>query len=63
VLRDAEIYSFSNESADAQRVDLIDALTGGHIHFTMQGQRGAALLLDRQGKVLASYGGAAVAGH
>jgi hypothetical protein len=27
----------------------------------MEPQRGAALLLDRQGKVLASYGGTAVA--
>jgi hypothetical protein len=60
VLDDAEMYSFSNESLDAQPVDLIDALTGAHIHFTMQGQRGAALLLGRQGQVLASYGGAAV---
>ena len=61
VLDDAELYSFSNESLDGQSVDLIDALTGAHIRFTLQGQRGAALLLDRQGKVLASYGGAAVA--
>jgi hypothetical protein len=42
-------------------VDIVDALTGAHIHFTMQGQRGAALLLDRKGAVLSSYGGAAVA--
>jgi len=61
VLDDAELYSFSNESMDAEAVDIVDALTGAHIRFTMQGQRGAALLLDRQGKVLASYGGAAVA--
>jgi hypothetical protein len=61
VLDDAEIYSFSNESMDAQPVDLVDALTGAHIYFAIGGQRGAALLLDRQGKVLASYGGAAVA--
>jgi hypothetical protein len=60
VLNDAELYSFSNESLDAQPVDLLDAMTGAHIRFTMQGQRGAALLLSRQGKVLASYGGAAV---
>ena len=60
VLEDAELYSFSNESMDAQPVDLVDTLTGAHIQFTMQGQRGAALLLSRQGKVLASYGGAAV---
>ncbi len=41
-------------------MDIVDAMTGAHIEFTMQGQRGAALLLDRQGKVQASYGGAAV---
>jgi len=61
VLADGELYSFSNESMDAQMVDIVDALTGAHIHFTMQGQRGAALLLDRMGAVLSSYGGAAVA--
>ena len=59
MLDDAEVYSFSNESMDPQNVDIVDALTGAHIHFTIQGQRGAALLLDRQGKVLASYGEAA----
>jgi hypothetical protein len=61
VLDDAELYSFSNESMDAQPVDIVDALTGAHIHFTMEGQRGAALLLDRKGAVSSSYGGAAVA--
>lgn len=61
VLADGEIYSFSNESHDVQTVDLVDAPTGAHIHFTLGGQRGAALLLNRQGSVLASYGGAAVA--
>jgi hypothetical protein len=61
VLDDAELYSFSNESLDPQKVDIIDVLTGAHIQFQMESQRGAALLLDRQGKVLASYGGAAVA--
>ncbi len=60
VLTDAEIYSFSNESLDAQTVDIVDALTGAQIHFTMQPQRGAALLLNRQGAVLSSYGGAAL---
>jgi hypothetical protein len=59
-LDDAELYSFSNESMDAEPVDIVDALTGAHIQFTMQPQRGAALLLDRHGKVLASYGGAAL---
>jgi hypothetical protein len=60
VLEDGELYSFSNESMDAQPVDIVDTLTGAHIHFTMQAQRAAALLLDRQGKVLSSYRGAAV---
>jgi hypothetical protein len=57
----AVLYSFSNESMDSQNVDIIDALTNAPIRFTMQPERGAALLLDRQGKVLASYRGAAVA--
>jgi hypothetical protein len=61
VLDDAELYSFSNESMNAESVDIVDALTGAHIRFTMEGQRGAALLLDRKGAVLSSYGGAAVA--
>lgn len=60
VLADAELYSFSNESLDAQTVNIVDTLTGAHIHFTMQAQRGAALLLNRQGEALSSYGGAAV---
>ena len=60
LLSDAEIYSFSNESLDGQTVDIVDTVTGAHIHFKMEAQRGAALLLDRRGEVLASYGGAAV---
>ena len=60
VLDDAEIYSFSNESPDPQTVDIVDALTGAHIHFEMQAQRGAVLLLDRNGAALSSYGVAAV---
>lgn len=60
VLDNAVLYSFSNESADAQMVDIADATTGVHIRFTMKPQRGAALLLSREGKVLSSYGGAAV---
>jgi hypothetical protein len=60
VLDDAEIYSFSNESLDPQVVDIVDALTGAHIHFTIEAQRGAALLLGRDGKVLSSYGDAAI---
>ena len=61
VLDDAEIYSFSNESADAQPVDLVDALTNAHIQFTIGAQRGAALLLSRSGAVLSSYGEAELA--
>ena len=60
VLSQGEIYSFSNESLDAQTVNIVDALTGAHIHFTMQPQRGAALLLNREGTELSSYGGAAI---
>jgi hypothetical protein len=56
----AVLYSFSNESLDWQTVNIVDALTGAHIFFTMPAQAGAALLLNRQGKVLSSYGGAAV---
>ncbi len=61
MLDNAVLYSFSNESMDAQRVDIVDTLTGANIQFTLAPQRGAALLLDRQGKVLSSYGGADVA--
>jgi hypothetical protein len=61
VLDDGELYSFSNESMNAEAVDIVDALTGAHIHFAMEGQRGAALLLDGKGRVLSSCGGAAVA--
>jgi len=57
----AVLYSFSNESMDTQKVDFIDVATGAHVDFTMEPQRGAALLLDGAGKVLSSYGGAAVA--
>jgi len=60
VLRDAELYSFSNEALDPRTVNIVDSLTGAHIHFTMAAQRGAAFLLSRKGAVLSSYGGAAV---
>jgi hypothetical protein len=60
LLDDAVLYSFSNESADVQPVDIVDAATGAHIRFTMEPQRGAALLLSRDGQVLSSFGGAAV---
>jgi hypothetical protein len=59
VLSGAEIYSFSNESLDPQSIDIVDALTGAHIHFTIGAQRGAALLLSRDGKELSSYGDSA----
>ncbi|HEU5351963.1 MAG TPA: hypothetical protein VFU55_10235 [Terracidiphilus sp.] len=58
-LPDAELYSFSNESDQPQAVNLMDARTGAHIHFTLKRQRGALLLLSLKGDVLASYGGAA----
>jgi len=60
VLPDGEIYSFSNESFDPQTVNILDARTGAHIHFTISPQRGAALLLSRNGTVLSSYGQAAI---
>ena len=63
VLSDAVLYSFSNESLDAQTVNIVDSLTGTHIHFTMQPQRGAALLMDRRGVELSSYGEAATETH
>ncbi|HLJ77062.1 MAG TPA: hypothetical protein VKT75_06600, partial [Acidobacteriaceae bacterium] len=63
MLDDAVLYSFSNESADAQPVDIDDTTTGAHIRFTIEPQRGAALLLSQDGRVLSSYGRAAVAGH
>ncbi|MGB7562167.1 MAG: hypothetical protein WBL99_11910, partial [Candidatus Acidiferrales bacterium] len=50
VLENAEMYCFSNETMDAQRVDFTDTLTHAHVLFTMQPQRGAALLLSRQGQ-------------
>ena len=59
VLSNAVLYSFSNESLDAQTINIVDSLTGAHIHFTMQPQRGAALLMDRRGVELSSYGEAA----
>jgi hypothetical protein len=61
VLANGELYSFSNESLDAQPVDIVDALTGAHLRFTLGAQRSAALLLSRQGAVLSSYGPAAIA--
>jgi hypothetical protein len=60
-LDNAQLYSFSNESADDQAIDVTDARTHAHIRFRLGAQHGAALLLDLQGHVLASYGGAAVA--
>ncbi len=64
VLDTAVLYSFSNESLDAQPVDLRDRTTGARIHFTLAGQRGAMLLLGKTGgKTLATYGDAAAAKH
>ena len=60
-LDDAQLYSFSNESASDQTIDITDARSHAHIRFTLGAQHGAALLLDLQGRPLASYGGAAVA--
>lgn len=59
-LDDAELYSFSNESADSQLIDLLDVRTRAHISFQLDPQRGAALLLNLHGQAMASYGGAAV---
>lgn len=62
VLDNAVLYSFSNESLDAQTVNLMDAVSGAHIHFTIAAQRGAMLLIGRNGVALASYGGASMEG-
>jgi hypothetical protein len=57
VLKGAILYSFSNESLEAQPVDLQDASTHARIRFTLPAERGAVVLLDRaSGAVLASYG-------
>jgi hypothetical protein len=61
VLDDGVLYSFSNESSAPRDVDVVDARTTAHIVFTLGAQHGAALLLDPRGRVLASYGGAALA--
>lgn len=62
VLDNAVLYSFSNESFDSQPVDIRDTLTGARIKFTLEPQRGAAVLLNRKtGAVLAAYGAAAAA--
>jgi hypothetical protein len=60
VLDDAVLYSFSNESLDAQPVDIEDTVTHAHLKFTLPSQRGAAILLRKSdGVVLAAYGAAA----
>jgi hypothetical protein len=57
VLKDAVLYSFSNESLGEQGVDIVDAVSKGRMHFTLGPQRGALVLLNRKdGKVLAEYG-------
>jgi hypothetical protein len=59
MLKDAVLYSFSNESLDDQPVDIRDSSTRARIHFTLAAQQGALVLLDRaDGKILASYGAA-----
>lgn len=60
VLDDAVLYSFSNESFNEQPVDIRDSASGGRLKFTLEPQRGAAVLLNRKtGAVLAAYGDAA----
>jgi Cellulase (glycosyl hydrolase family 5) len=59
-LDDGQLYSFSNESDRYQQVDFVDARTGAHVQFVLPSQRGAALLLDLHGQMLARIGGAAV---
>jgi len=55
MLKDAILYSFSNESLDNQRVDIQDAATKARLHFSLPAQQGAVVLLDRKtGKVLAA---------
>jgi hypothetical protein len=61
VLDDAVLYSFSNESLDNQPVDIRDAVSGAHLKFELSTQRGAAILLNRKGTVLAAYGEATAA--
>lgn len=57
VMKDAILYSFSSECFDDQPVDIQDAQTKAHVHFTLAAQHGAMVLLDRAtGTVLASYG-------
>ena len=57
MLKDAVLYSFSNESLDDQRVDIEDGATKARLHFTLPAEQGAVVLLNRaDGKVLASYG-------
>jgi hypothetical protein len=59
VLGDAVLYSFSNESLDAQPVDIQDAVSQAHLKFTLPAQRGAAILLRKSdGAVLSAYGAA-----
>ena len=60
VLDDAVLYSFSNESLDAQPDAIEDAASHATIRFTLPAQRGAAILLRKSdGSVLAAYGAAA----
>lgn len=57
VLKDAVLYSFSNETFANENVEIEDAITHARIHFTLAAQAGAVVLLDRKnGTVLAHYG-------
>jgi hypothetical protein len=57
VMKDAVLYSFSNESLKDETVDFTDAATKARVHFTLGAQRGALVLLNRaDGRVLAEYG-------
>jgi hypothetical protein len=57
MMKDAVLYSFSNESLKDEAVDIADAVTKGRVHFTLEAQRAALVLLNRaDGKVLTEYG-------
>lgn len=62
LLDHAVLYSFSNETMEAQTVDIKDAASGTRIHFVLPAERGAALLLNKStGAVLSAYGAASAA--
>jgi hypothetical protein len=60
ILDDAVLYSFSNESLDAQPVAIEDTVSHATVRFTLPAQRGAAVLLRKSdGSILTAYGAAA----